>query len=509
MLLHIIKNKIIWFIVFITALLMVSLAIYLPKVTEQNTIDLVVENSKNSVKQMKLTRAYYVDQIVGDVKKYAPNIKFDYEHDGVDGKIAFPTSVIHDLSDIYSKNTGVKFQLYSNFPFKPKANRVLTPKQKEVLEYIDKHDESMYVNRGVYNGKEVIRVAIADIMDQQACVSCHNTHKDRTWEAGKWKLGDKRGVIEIITPITKSLENNTNMLNKVLGFIAIAMIILVVFYSIFLIRREKELLDENKLLDKKIKGEVEKNLQTEKQLVQQSRSAAMGDMMAAIIHQWKQPLNSISMATSAIELEIQLGLLDDKSLQSKLNNTKEQIEIMDNTMNDFRNFFKPQESSVYNLNECIDTTLTLVGKIYEKDNIEIVTNYGDEIYTKGFINEMNQVVINILNNARDIIVEKDASIKKIEIKTTKKDNNVYMEISDFAGGVPEEIMDTIFDPYVTTKSNEHGTGIGLDMSKVIIEKVGGTISVENRTSLFNETKYIGACFIIELNASNEKKQDLN
>jgi len=477
--------------------MLISLAIYIPKVTEQNTIDLVVKNSINAVEQIKLTRAYYVKEVVGDIKKYAPNIKFDYKHSGVDGKIAFPTSLVHELSDIYTKNTGLEFKLFSNYPFKPKIDRVLTPIQKEALQAIEKNNSYIWQKRAIIDNKDVLVVAIADVMTQQACVDCHNNHKDKTWDFD-WKLGDKRGVLEVITPLDDSLKANNIMKNKILFFIFVAMTILIIFYSYSLMKREKELLDENVLLDEKVKNEVAKNLQKEKKLIQQSKSAAMGEMMGAIIHQWKQPLSGISMLNSSMELEATIGTINNEYILNQTKQTKKHIETINTTMNDFRNFFKPQKALIYDINNCINNTLKLVGAIYEKDNIIIETSYEQDLYTIGYSNELNQVIINILNNARDIIVEKNSPIKTVFIKTFKTNNNVMIQIKDCAGGVPENIIDKIFEPYITTKSDDKGTGIGLDMSKVIIEKVDGDIRVDNISTTIENIEYIGAMFTISL-----------
>lgn len=497
MFIKLIKNKIILSMLAITSLMLISLSIYIPKVTEQNTIDLVVKNSINAVEQIKLTREYYVKEVVGDIKKYAPNIKFDYEHSGIDGKIAFPTSVIHELSDIYTKNTGLEFKLFSRHPFKPKETRILTPIQEEALLAIEKNDSFIWQKRAKIDGKDVLIVAIADVMNQKACVDCHNTHKDKTWDF-QWKLGDKRGILEVITPLDESLEANNIMKNKILFFIFVAMVVLIIFYSYSLIRREEELLDENELLDERVKKELEKNIQKEKQLIQQSRSAAMGDMMGAIIHQWKQPLSGISMLNSSMELEATMGTINNQYVLEQTEQTKKHIDVMNTTMNDFKNFFKPQNALVYDINACIENTLKLVGDIYKKDNIIINTDYKEDIYTIGYSNELNQVIINILNNARDIIVEKDSQIKVVFIKTFKTKNNAIMQIKDCASGVPEHIIDKIFEPYVTTKSENKGTGIGLDMSKVIIEKVDGTIKVDNIKTTIDKKDYLGAMFTISL-----------
>ena len=497
------KSRILIYVIAVSMMIIATLFVYIPKVTEQNTIDTVVRNSENTVAQIKLTRAYYVSSVVKDVKKYAPQLKFDYDHHGVNGKLPFPTSTIHDLSKIYSDNTGLTFNFFSEYPFKPKANRVLTPLQKEVIEYIKKDENNMWVKRDTIDGKPVLRVAVVDYMTDPSCVSCHNNHKDRTWEQGHWKLGDKRGILEVITPLDIDLAANKTMRDKILIFIASAMLLLVIYYSVTLIRREKELKDKNDVLDAKVKIEVEKNRTKEKLLIQKSRTAAMGEMMGAIIHQWKQPLNGISIASSAIEMHVIMDDFDKPLLSAQTQNIAKQIEYMNTTMNDFRDFFKEQPRSCYDIGGCISEVLKLIGKVYEIQYIKFDLDVSEKLYVTGYPNELNQVIINIFNNARDIILEKDPEVKTIFIKTYNDNNETVLTITDCAGGVPNDIIDRIFDPYVTTKSDDKGTGIGLDMSKSIIEKVDGSLTVSNVTTNVDGKDYIGAQFMIRLHSCKD------
>ncbi|MEA3554500.1 MAG: DUF3365 domain-containing protein [Campylobacterota bacterium] len=499
------KSKILISVIAVSLLIIATLFVYIPKVTEQNTIDTVVRNSQNTVAQIKLTRAYYVSSVVKDVKKYAPQLTFDYDHHGTNGKLPFPTSTIHDLSKIYSDNTGLTFNFFSEYPFKPKASRVLTPLQKEVIEYIKKDENNMWVKRDTIDGKPVLRVAVVDYMTDPSCVSCHNNHKDRTWEKGYWKLGDKRGVLEVITPLDIDLAANTTMRNKILFFIAGAMLLLVVYYSITLIRREKELKGENEILDARVKAEVEKNRTKEKLLVQKSRTAAMGEMMGAIIHQWKQPLNGISIASSAIEMHVIMDDFDKELLSKQTLSISQQIDYMNSTMNDFRDFFKEQPKSCYEIDSCVTEVLKLIGKVYETQYIKFDIDMPEKLHVTGYPNELNQVIINIFNNARDIILEKDPEVKTIFIKTFTEDENIVMTITDCAGGVPEDIISIVFDPYITTKTDDKGTGIGLDMSKSIIEKVYGSLTVENVMTNVDGVDYKGAQFIIKLHSCNNKE----
>ena len=500
MLKKLLSNKILLSILAVSFLIIGTLFIYIPKVTEQNTVDTVVRNTENAVAQIKLTRGYYVSDIVKDVKEYSEGkLSFGYDHKGVNGVLPFPTTTIHNLSEIFSKNTGVKFKLYSEYPFKPKADRKLTQTQKEALNFIKKDGNDIWIKRDTIDGKPVLRVAVPDYMNQEGCVKCHNSHKDMTWKPNKWKLGDKRGVLEVITPLDKEFAANNKMRDNIIIFVAGAMFILVVYYSITLIRRESELLDENDILEQRVKEEVEKNTQQQNQLTQQSRSAAMGDMMGAIIHQWKQPLNGISVANSAIDMQVMLDDFDKELITKQIKSISKQIDNMNTTMNDFRNFFKPQPESSYKISKCVNDVHGLIGTVYSIHKINIKMDLDDTLETKGYPNELNQVIINILNNARDAIEENECEITDIFVKSFQENNKAVITITDCAGGIPENIIDKIFNPYVTTKSDDKGTGIGLDMSKTIIDKVKGSLTAENITTTIDGKEYKGAQFRIELN----------
>ncbi len=226
----------------ITTLIIVGiLALYIPYITDKNSTKTIVDHSLNAVKQIKLTRAYYVDSVVKDIKAYAPDINFSYNHKGVNGVIPLPTTVIHDLSGIFSDNTGIRYNLYSEFPFKNRANRNLTKFQREAIRFTKQSPDGVYTKRDVIDGKPVIRVAVTDFMTSEACVKCHNNHPDRTWEKNKWKVGDKRGVLEVITPIEDEIAANNMLKYSILALIVTMIILLLGYFSSMFIRREKEL----------------------------------------------------------------------------------------------------------------------------------------------------------------------------------------------------------------------------------------------------------------------------
>lgn len=174
---------------------------YTSYVMEKNTIDNIVKNSQEEVKRLQMVREYYTKFVVGDIKKNAKNLDFSFDHQNKNDVLPFPTTVIHDLTKMYSSRSDVKIELYSEFPFLNRKNRVLTPFQKEAIQMVEKNKDGVFYKKDIINGEEVLRVAVADYMLLPACVNCHNSHKLKNWPDNKWKLGDKRGILEITTPI--------------------------------------------------------------------------------------------------------------------------------------------------------------------------------------------------------------------------------------------------------------------------------------------------------------------
>ena len=259
-----------------------------------------------------------------------------------------------------------------------------------------------------------------------------------------------------------------------LGTICIVIIVLLCFIAFF-----------KYLLNLKIK-ELKKN---EKFLIAQSRSAAMGEMISMIAHQWKQPLAILSMISNNIKADIALGTFNVQSANSYHEQLSNQIFYLSHTIDDFKNYFKPNKEKqlVTDLSKIIDNSLNLLGKTLENNEIVLIKEYGNVKNISIYANELMQVIINLLKNANEAFAQSTESVKYIKIKTYIKKNSVYIEIEDNAGGIKEEILSKIFDPYFTTKDEFNGTGLGLYMSKSIIENhFGGKILVtckENK-SLF-------------------------
>ena len=260
-----------------------------------------------------------------------------------------------------------------------------------------------------------------------------------------------------------------------------------------------ELKKLNENLKKEIQEEVEQNRQKDNMLFQQSKMASMGEMIENIAHQWRQPLSLISTSASGIKINKEYGTLSDELLDEAVDNIMNGTKFLSNTIDDFRDFYKVDKTKErFNIKEVLDKTLKLTSSRFTNRAIKVIKDC-EELYILGFENELIQVFINILNNARDQLENFSHDERFIFISVKKDENRAVISIKDNAGGIKEEIINRIFEPYFTTKGSDKGTGIGLFMSKEIIEKhFYGEIFAKNETLIYNKKEYKGANFIIYL-----------
>ena len=244
---------------------------------------------------------------------------------------------------------------------------------------------------------------------------------------------------------------------------------------------KKKILELNLKLEEKISLEVEKNRQKDKQLIEQSRLAQMGEMLSMIAHQWRQPLNAISFSSAGLELKAQLGKANSDIVLESAQNISENVQYLSRTIDDFKDFFKPQkEKQLISCTQVIKKTLKIISPSLQHKNIEIIEelNMQEMLYT--YNNELQQVILNILQNAVDVLVDKQIEKPSIKITTFFKDNSYIIEIEDNGGGISADNIEKIFNPYFSTKLEKEGTGLGLYMSKMIIEDhCLGKLSVKN------------------------------
>lgn len=232
-------------------------------------------------------------------------------------------------------------------------------------------------------------------------------------------------------------------------------------------------------------------------LMMQSRHAAMGEMISMIAHQWRQPLASISTISGTLNLQVMLGQYDQDHFAEKLNLISDLALDLSDTINDFRNFFKEDKTKqLTTWKELIDGSLGIIQPMLLAKNIHVYVMYGEDHFFMTYPREITQVILNILKNAEDILLENVIPNPQIWIRTFYENGRTSLEIEDNGGGIPPELIDKVFDPYFSTKFDKDGTGIGLYMSKTIIEQHShGKLTIINTVH--------GACFKIQLPIENQ------
>ena len=263
---------------------------------------------------------------------------------------------------------------------------------------------------------------------------------------------------------------------------------------------EKLIIEEKKLnsnLEQKVILETSKQKEQEQLLIQQTRLAAMGEMIGNIAHQWRQPLNALGLVLQNLKFSYDIGELNENMMSKSINKATMLTNSMSKTIDDFRNFFKPNKAKEeFSINENVFKAIELVESTFEHHHIKLEKHFSlEEPKFYGFPNEFSQVILNILTNAKDAIFENKIENPLVIVQTKIEDSNILISIKDNGKGISEEIINKIFEPYFTTKDESKGTGIGLYMSKLIIENnMGGKIEVKNDDE--------GAIFTIKLPINN-------
>ncbi len=259
---------------------------------------------------------------------------------------------------------------------------------------------------------------------------------------------------------------------------------------------QDEYLQKTKDLNNTLKTRLEKALFKERHkdkiMMQQSRFAALGEMIEQIAHQWRQPLNNLALIHQDLYFKFQLQRFDPQAYEQAHERINENLQYMSKTIDDFRSFYKDRsEAETYLLKDLIHSALSLSESMLKYAKVEVKVISEEDCYVHNIKNELLQVLMNVIKNAHDALVQERQEKRKITISIFTHERKVRVSIEDNAGGVAEDIIDKIFNPYFTTKTDTHGTGIGLYMSKSIMqEHLHGDIWVENTQD--------GALFTLEV-----------
>jgi len=262
-------------------------------------------------------------------------------------------------------------------------------------------------------------------------------------------------------------------------------------------QQQRQLEELNRTLRQRVKAEVAKNREKDIILIQQNRQAALGETLEHIVHQWKQPLNTIGLLIQFLQASYAKGNLTDEIVRETADKTMDLLDHMSQTAEVFRDYYKPEkEKRVFGIKETVAEALSFIEPEFRHRNITVETDADPGLAGHGYPKEFAQVLLIILTNARDAFREKSTAKPRLAIKAFAEGKRAVVEVTDNAGGIPERVIGKLFDLYFTTKEATGGTGIGLYMAKSIIEKhMKGRLSVTNVDG--------GAQFRIEVGSSRQ------
>lgn len=362
---------------------------------------------------------------------------------------------------------------------------------------------------GKFNLKDMINFSIKNkegfieysstVKLNESLISNNKISFVKLYENWNWMIGSGFYLEELNNRIIEKKEDlilsNKKTINEIV-LIAIIITFFMIIVSFYLSRLINNIFFEYK---KRIDLEMSNTLEKEKLLMQQSKMATMGEMIASIAHQWKQPLSLISLSNGLLKINNEIkDFSTPQEITNAIENIDNSVHNLSQTIDDFRNFFSPnKEKVVFDISEAFEDTFKLINSQFKNNDIEIIKEIKN-IELLGYKNELLQVLINLLKNSKEALVEKSNSIKKyIFITVENNQNKVIIKIKDNAGGISKENLNKVFDAYFTTKEKSGGTGIGLYICKQIIENsMKGEITVSNVEYKYEDENYMGAEFRI-------------
>jgi len=305
--------------------------------------------------------------------------------------------------------------------------------------------------------------------------------KDWDWVIGSgFYTNDLNALIE-----NKKKElrtQNQKQMNSII-LISIIIIILIIILSLSL----------SYTIQKRFESYKRKACKKDKMILEQSKMAAMGEMIGNIAHQWRQPLSIISTGATGMKVQKEYGVLSDEEFITICDAINENAQYLSETIDDFRNFIKGDRvKEIFSLEENINSFIHLVEGAIKTNDIKLTLKLEKDIKINGYNNELIQCFINIFNNAKDALKEHTTHDRMIKVTTYSQNNHAVIEMLDNGGGIPENITDKVFEPYFTTKHKSKGTGLGLSMTyKFIVDGMDGTIAVHNKEFEYEHKKYRG------------------
>ena len=373
------------------------------------------------------------------------------------------TFIISHVDDIYKKDLShgnlniakADFKFASDNPTNPRNKA--TPFESSILKKFNESNITSYSQKIMKDGKNYMFFALPARKNTTKCLTCHGDPNSAPKQmidlyGNKNGFYEKLGHTRAVNVVYAKVDANGEMMKF---FYSIEILMFAIFSSIFFI----------------VRYFVISLNQKDELITKQSRFAAMGEMIAMIAHQWRQPLTGISMTTNNMLLDVELEDIDPKRFTTNLETISKQITYLSETIDDFKDFFKSNKKfEALDLTNLIQESCNIIQTTLAKNNISI---HQKETYNLQKIttikNDIVQIILNIIKNAMDAYIENEISPRDIYVSITQNSKNTIIKITDNAGGIPQDIINKIFDPYFSTKQSKNGTGLGLYISKMIIQ----------------------------------------
>jgi len=434
---------------------------------------------KEAFKRIRLALDYNkaIQEYVSNYQKptiYALMKEGTLPNDFFDPTLLSSTFIVQHINEVYLQKLQrsnaalhVDFKFASDNP--TNITNKATPFESKVLRQFNETNITSFTQHISLNGKDHLFYALPVEANTNKCMRCHSDPNIAPRQmvtlygssnGFNEKIGEIRAIISLYTPVD---EDNQNMWFFFLSVEFLMLISFLIIYSIIY------------YYSRAIK-------QKDKLITKQSKFAAMGEMIGMIAHQWRQPLTGMGMTVDNLKLDIELQTIDEEKWMQNLEQVTTQIHYLSHTIDDFRNFFKPNQEPVeVDVSKLMDESLQIINSTLVSNNITIIKNYNDQAIIVSFRNDLMQVFLNIIKNAKDAYVENSIDNRPLRIITSANSKYCTIIVEDEAGGISDDIMERIFDPYFSTKDEKNGTGLGLYMSKMIVEDhLNGQLEVHSK-----------------------------
>jgi len=448
--------------------------------------------------------------------------EWELHKDFFDPKILSSSYITRNMYEIYSKtelakgNIPYSYKLAATNPRNP-LNKA-TPFEEPILAKFRSGELKDFSTFITENNQKYFYKAIPIDPNKESCMKCHSTPEVAPKElvdlygstaAFGEKVGDIRAMISLKIPVSSIIENS---LKDFYVSIFVVAILFIIFYTILVLLLKKDislqitlekLEESNHLLSKSIEEINEKSEQLhikDMLLAEQSKMSALGEMMRNVAHQWRQPLTVISSAATGLQVQKECDVLTDEKFEAACELINKNSQYLSNIIENFTHYIDDNNiKQQFNLNEMINNFIEIVNLEVTNHKLNIILDLEKNLQLDNFPSELLQCFVNMFNNSKDAFELSNVDKRYIFITTLQKDDKTTIIFKDNAGGIANEILPKIFEPYFTTKHKSQGTGLGLHLVyKLVKETMNGDISARNVHYIYENTNYDGAEFTITL-----------